>query len=108
MKMIDGFGAAYSPLLSAKQRSLGEFLTLAGLPTDSWGRQVLASLCSQDSFDLEDFELQLIELDLQIDPTIAIAWLVRLRLIHPVNKAGKNGIYTICDTVRTGLKVLVA
>jgi hypothetical protein len=108
MKMIDGFGAAYSPLLSAKQRSLGEFLTLAGLPTDSWGRQVLASLCSQDSFDLEDFELQLIELDLQIDPTIAIAWLVRLRLIHPVNKAGKNGIYTICETVRTGLKVLVA
>ncbi len=107
VKMIDGFGAAYSPLLRAKQRSLDEFLSLAGLDANDWARQILASLCSQNTFDQEDLELQLLELDLQVDPAAAIAWLIRLRLIHPVNKAGKNAIYTICETVRSGLTTLV-
>lgn len=101
---VSGFGAAYTSVLSAKPKSMEEFLGKTGVTAVSWGRHVLSALCEQERFDEEDVELQLMDDYGDVDPQQALRWLTRLRLIEPCRVQKKN-FYRIPQSIKAALLI---
>lgn len=102
---VDGFGAAYTPLLQAKVKSMEEFLGKTGLTAVNWARPVLSALCGQERFDEEDFAISLLCHHADIDPQQALRWLTRLRLVIPCPGGMKQSLYRIPESIKAALLI---